>query len=188
MPIAAGEDSAWRPPVMAQAWHAGVPLEVIRFAAANRLCVDLRYQGSSRIIEPYSLRRTQDGNLLLHAVKHETGEARSYRVDRIQGATVTQQAFVPKYVIELSETGPIHAPQTVSPASDYRISRSPARPIRSRISSWGGSHTGPQYVFECTLCGKKFTRKTHNATLNPHKDKSGYPCSGRIGMYVDTKY
>ena len=189
MPIAAGEDAAWRPPVMAQAWHAQVPLEVIRFAAANRLCVDLRYNGSSRIIEPYSLRRTKDGNLLLHAVKHSTGDARSYRVDRIQGATVTKLAFEPRYVIELSETGPIHAPQTVKPASGNRISRSAARPGRSRGSSWGMSaNVGPQYVFECTLCGKKFTRKTYTATLNPHKDKNGYPCYGRVGMYIDTKY
>jgi len=179
MPLAAGEDIAWRPPVMAHAWHAAVPFEVIRFAAANRLCVDLRYDGSSRIIEPYSLRRTQDGNLLLHAVKHATGEPRSYRVDRIQGATVTQLAFVPRYVIELSETGPIHAPQTVRPA----------RPSRSRNSSWGmSSNIGPQYIFECTVCGKKFTRKTYTAALNPHKDKNGYPCYGRVGMYVDTKY
>jgi len=80
MPIAAGEDATWHPPNMAQAWHSPAPFEVIRFAAANRLCVDLRYDGSSRIIEPYSLRRTKDGNLLLHAVKHATGEARSYRL------------------------------------------------------------------------------------------------------------
>ena len=30
-------------------------LEIIRFAAANHLCVDLEYQGSVRRIEPYSL-------------------------------------------------------------------------------------------------------------------------------------
>ena len=42
-------------------------LEIIRFAASNRLCVDLEYQGSVRRIEPYSLRRTRDGNIVLHA-------------------------------------------------------------------------------------------------------------------------
>ena len=42
-------------------------LEIIRFAAANRLCVDLDYQGSTRRIEPYSLRRTRDANIILHA-------------------------------------------------------------------------------------------------------------------------
>lgn len=58
-------DETWRPPSMAYAWHTSIPLEIIRFAAANRLCVDLAYQGSRRLIEPYSLRRTRDGNLLL---------------------------------------------------------------------------------------------------------------------------
>ena len=42
-------------------------LEIIRFAAANRLCVDLAYDGSTRRIEPYSLRRTHDDNIILHA-------------------------------------------------------------------------------------------------------------------------
>lgn len=107
----------WRPPVMIQAWHAGTPLELIRFAAANRLCVDLTYQGSRRLIEPYSLRRTRDGNLLLYAVKHHTGEDRSYRVDRIQGAQVTQQPFVPRYAVELTPSGPISAPPTAQRSS-----------------------------------------------------------------------
>ncbi len=98
-------DETWRPPSMAQAWHIAVPLEKIRFAAANRLCVDLYYKGSHRLIEPYSLRRTQAGNILLFAVRHNTDEPRSYRVDRIQGAEVTDTPFVPKHVIELTPSG-----------------------------------------------------------------------------------
>jgi predicted nucleotidyltransferase component of viral defense system len=100
-------DESWRPPPMVQAWHANVPLEIIRFAAANHLCVNLAYQGSQCLIEPYSLRRTQDGNLLLHAVMHETGEPRSYRVDRIEGAEATQEPFVPRYAIEFSVSAPL---------------------------------------------------------------------------------
>jgi predicted DNA-binding transcriptional regulator YafY len=96
---------------MIHAWHAAVPLEVIRFAAANRLCIDLEYDGTRRLIEAYSLRRTMDGNLLLFAVKHETGELRSYRVDRIQGATVSQTPFFPRYVIELTPMGPVSTPR-----------------------------------------------------------------------------
>lgn len=113
-PGAAGDaptlDDTWRPPVMAQTWHTATPLEIIRFAAANRLCVDLVYQDSHRLIEPYSLRRTKDNNLLLYAVKHETGEDRSYRVDRIQGAQATETPFSPRYLVELTPAGPISAP------------------------------------------------------------------------------
>ena len=48
-------------------------LEIVRFAAANHLCVDLQYQGSVRRIEPYSLRQTSEGNIVLHAVRTRSG-------------------------------------------------------------------------------------------------------------------
>lgn len=115
-------DVSWQMPVMAQAWHANIPLEAIRFAAANRLCVNLSYQGSWRLIEPYSLRRTREGNLLLYAVKHNTGEDRSYRVDRIDGAKVTETQFTPKYAIELTAGGPISAPPTATRTRTQSIS------------------------------------------------------------------
>ena len=102
MPVSAEIDISWRPPAMVHMWHASVPLELIRFAASNHLCIDLEYQGSRRLIEPYSLRKTKEGDLLLCAVKHETGQARSYRVDRIQGAKVTGVSFLPQYMIELT--------------------------------------------------------------------------------------
>jgi predicted nucleotidyltransferase component of viral defense system len=81
-------------------------LEVIRFTAANRLCVDLDYQGGSRRIEPYSLRRTKDGKVILHAWSIDSDAHRSYRIDRIQGARTTNQVFTPRYAIELTPTGP----------------------------------------------------------------------------------
>ena len=178
-------DETWRPPAMAQAWHTDTPLEIIRFAAANRLCVELAYQGTRRLIEPYSLRRTHDGNLLLYAVKHQTGEDRSYRVDRIQGAKVTNQPFVPRYTIELTPSGPISASPTERKSSGFSTSRRGS----SRGSSWrGSSNLGPSYVIECSYCGKKFNRKHNTTRLNAHKDKSGYPCSGRTGYMVDMKY
>jgi len=105
-------DETWRPPPRASAWHTAIPLEPVRFAATNRLCVELTYGGSSRIIEPYSLRRTRDGNILLFAVKHHTGEIRAYRVDRIQNARITQESFNPRYRVELTPAGPLFAPET----------------------------------------------------------------------------
>jgi len=104
-------DETWQPPSMAQAWHTEVPLEKIRFAAANRLCVNLYYKNSYRLIEPYSLRRSKAGHLLLFAVRHNTNEPRSYRVDRIQGAEITKTSFVPRHAVELTPSGPISAPR-----------------------------------------------------------------------------
>jgi predicted nucleotidyltransferase component of viral defense system len=100
-----GIDTTWRPPAMAQAWHMATSLEKIRFAAANRLCVNLHYQNKYRLIEPYSMRRTQNGNILLYALKHESKEWRSYRVDKIQGAQITETSFIPVYAIELTPAG-----------------------------------------------------------------------------------
>jgi hypothetical protein len=105
MATAADEDTLWTPPPTVRVWGAGIPLEEIRFAAVNHLCVELGYQGSTRLIEPYSLRRTRDRNLVLHALRHDSGEHRSYRVDRIQSARATTVPFSPTYAIEFSSAG-----------------------------------------------------------------------------------
>ena len=155
-------------------------LEVIRFAAANHLCVDLQCLGSIRRIEPYSLRQTREGNIVLHAIRVGDGEHRSYRVDRIDGAQVTRESFVPRYAVELSPQGSI----LVAPTPARSIS-STGRPRSTRVSR---SIVGPRYIYECMNCGKHFSRKKPTTRLNPHKDKLGYACSGRTAVYVDTRY
>jgi predicted nucleotidyltransferase component of viral defense system len=101
-PYGAQEDVRWVPPPTAQTWGFEAPLETIRFAAVNHLLVDLGYGGTIRTIEPYSLRRTRAGNLVLHAIRADNGEHRAYRVDRIQSARATNRAFLPRYAIEFS--------------------------------------------------------------------------------------
>jgi predicted nucleotidyltransferase component of viral defense system len=157
------------------------PIEVIRFAASNRLCVELDYvdeQGKRgvRTIEPYSLRRTQAGDIILHAVRVDNQQHRSYRIDRIRGARATQRTFAPRYAIELTPAGPISAPMaTYGP----RISS----PTRSRTSGY----SGPIYVYECSRCNKRFDHSKRDSALRAHKDQNGWPCSGRHGVWVDTK-
>lgn len=185
-------DLTWHVPAMIQAWHTSVPMEVIRFAAANRLCVDLDYIDADgkrikRIVEPYSLRKTREGNLLLHVVKHDTGETRSYRVDRIKGAVITEVSFIPRYAVELTSSGPVSAPPAIRSAAYKRPVSSVARPSNRRPVK-GTSDFGPKHVFECTLCGKRFTHKSYDSSLNQHKDKHGYPCPGRVGIYITAKY
>ena len=100
-------------------------IEVIRFAAANRLLVELDYGGSTRRIEPYSLRRTRDGAVVLHAFNADKDEHRSYRVDRMAGARVTAQTFAPRYEIELTPTGPVRiAPSAARAPASMRSSGS----------------------------------------------------------------
>ncbi len=182
-------DEAWSIPAHSQAWGAAVPLEVVRFAAANRLLVNLGYQNRRRLIEPYALRRTKEGNLLLYAVKHDSSESRSYRVDRIESAEATNRPFTPRYAIELNVTGPVSAPPLIRAKTEGFLS---LRPLGSGMHTSRTrkkhSSTGPTYIFQCPVCGKQFTRKSYDSVLNPHKGKGGYPCPGRTGVYKKTKY
>lgn len=168
-PEAADVEPMWAPPARAAVWGTAAPLEQIRFAAVNRLCVELGYQGSVRTIEPYSLRRSRAGHLLVYAVKSETREPRSYRVDRIQSVRLTQRSFTPVYAIEFPAAGPLAAP----PIS------APARP------SFGRAASEPRYVVECPRCARTFPRATRDATIRPHKDSNGWPCPGRRGHFVN---
>ena len=54
-------------------------------------------------------------------------------------------------------------------------------PPARRASPKPFGQTGLSYTFACTVCGKTFKRGTYDATLNPHKNKQGWPCLGRIG-------
>lgn len=105
IPIEPDEDDTWTPPATVTIWEQSVPLEPVRFAGTNHLCVDLTYEGSTHRVQPYSLRRTRAGNLILHSLRSDTGEHRSYRVEQIQDAQITTEAFRPVHAIDLSPSG-----------------------------------------------------------------------------------
>lgn len=173
--------------------HAQSVIEIIRFAAGNRLLVDLDYQGSTRRIEPYSLRRTQNGDIILHAHNVDKNEHRSYRVDRMQGARVTNTTFTPRFAVELGPQGPVLIQPTAArpdmqapPPRTGRTRRvSPQRSATRRTTSGSGK---PVYIYQCPLCQKKFRRERMDGRLNPHKNQWGGRCSGRMGILVDTKF
>jgi predicted nucleotidyltransferase component of viral defense system/DNA-directed RNA polymerase subunit RPC12/RpoP len=162
-------------------------IEVIRFAAANHLCVELDYTNQKgerrpRTVEAYSLRRTKDGHLLLMAVEADTGASKSYRIDQIHGAKMVNRSFTPRYQIELTPTTPIIAPSlTRSTLSSGSISR----PTRQKASRWGSKLV---HTYRCSICGKKFERMTRDSKLREHKNKYGFRCSGRTGIYEGANY
>ena len=169
-------------------------IEVIRFAAANRLLVDLDYrdqagQRTTRTVEPYSLVQTAAGDVLLHTHDRTRDAHRSLRIDRIEGARVTNQSFTPRYQIELSPQGPVRvasAPYRASPSASRStlggITRTPARKTARSTSE------RLKYVFQCPHCQKKFTRTKNESKLNVHKNGWGVQCSGRTGCPIDTRY
>lgn len=170
------EDESWSPPPSVATWGVGVPLETVRFAAANHLLVELDYDGTTRLIEPYSLRRTRAGNLILHAERADGGGHRSYRVERIRGLHTTTTPFRPRYPIEFSARGSFNAPpqyRTLAPSS--------ARTSRSRRAG------SAEYLYECNRCGREFSHGTRNPSLRAHNDSDGYRCGGRSGRYIGTR-
>lgn len=161
-------------------------LEIIRFAAANRLTVEIDYvketgERTTREIEAYALRRTSAGGVVLHVFDMAKNAHRSYRTDRIRSARATARIFSPRYAIELTPGGMQAIPPTARTAT--------------RGAFGGGFHgrsmraTGysPTYVYECPVCSKKFPRKSHDSTLRPHRTPNGWECSGRAGYLVETR-
>jgi hypothetical protein len=97
-------DAAWEAPKAITSWRRRVPLELLRYAGANRLMVDIdcraeRGRQGPRRVEPYSFRQTQEGNLVLFVV-NDYGQQRSYRVDRIAAIRPTTIQFTPTFRVE----------------------------------------------------------------------------------------
>ena len=169
LPAGRDEDQGWTPPPTMWTWGAGVPLESIRFAAANHLCVELGYHGSVRTIEPYSLRRSREGRLLLHAIRTDSRQHRSYHVAEITSVKVTTKPFRPVWAVEFAAAGPMFAAPS---RAVYRTT--------SRVYSGG-----TVYIVQCPYCDRTFRRSTRSTELRAHKDADGCPCPGRHGEIVD---
>lgn len=156
--------TAWAAPPTISTWGFSVPIETIRFAAANQLCIRLGYQNKTRLIEPYSLRRSRDGHYLLMSIRTDDRKFHSYRIDRIQSVEVTTVPFNPTHPIEFGATGQVFAPN---------LERTSTRRLASRA-----------YTVECLTCARRFARKRRNTAIRPHQDSHGNRCSGRRGRIV----
>lgn len=80
--------------------------ELIRYAGRNRLCIEINYKNTIRLIEPYSFRYGAKNNILLYA--HEISKAmsktngtKSYFMNEIKSAEISAQEFQPRYLIDL---------------------------------------------------------------------------------------
>ncbi len=166
-------------------------LEIIRFAAGNRLCVDLEYEGRARRIEPYSLRRTADNHIILHAWSVAGNGHRTYRVDRIQGARTTGQVFAPRYAIELTPDGLPVIPSNERNPGAGASAASGRVTVSVRRGRLGGSRahrpSGPIHIYVCPYCQRKFYRKKASTRLGAHNDRNGWPCPGRTMHLVGVK-
>jgi len=182
----------------AQFQYFGPELRVpIMQAGRSQTLLKICYNGADRIVEPYSLKFLQrrDGaeREYLYVFNRSGGSnppgVRCFVADSIQAIENTNEKFEPRYPIELSEAGE-------KPKKPYLFD--PNKPLRppARMERIGLRRcvrpvrvpSEPRYISQCGYCGKRFTKRSNTGTLNAHKNKQGYPCGGRFGYYVTTKY
>lgn len=82
-----------------------VIISTIQFAAANRLCLEMKFKGIKRIVEPYSFRITKERNILFYGFDVEKNAIRSYSLVRIESVDVLNRPFKPRFKIEISSSG-----------------------------------------------------------------------------------
>ncbi|MCR4339313.1 MAG: nucleotidyl transferase AbiEii/AbiGii toxin family protein, partial [Gemmatimonadaceae bacterium] len=156
-------------------WRTAIPLEAIRFAGANRLLVEFTYNGKPRTLEPYSLRRSSLGNLLLYGWECETAQIKCFDVSKMSGLRTTTRTFIPRYAVEFTGTGAAEAAPVIARAN-YRPFRNASR-----------SRPGPIYVFRCSACQKTFRHRKNDSSLRRHRMSSGGPyCPSRRGYLERT--
>ncbi len=83
-------------------WGGGQRLELVRFAAANRLKIAFSYDGKARIAEPYSLRRKKTGNLVLYAWENGARNIKAFNTAKMFNVATTHEPFVPRFRVELT--------------------------------------------------------------------------------------
>jgi predicted nucleotidyltransferase component of viral defense system len=164
-------------------------LEIIRFAASNRLTVEIDYvkengERTTREIEAYSLRRTQAGAVVLHGFDMSRNDHRSYRTDRIRAARATARVFAPRYAVELTPGGP----QAIPSAARISSRTSFGSGFGGAVRRFPTRRTfSPTYVYQCPICSKRFSRKSQDSALRAHKSPAGWDCSGRTGYLVEVR-
>jgi hypothetical protein len=158
-------------------------------AGRKQVLLKIRYNNADRIVEPYSLKYMQrkDGvqREYLYVYKRTGGSSgpgvQTLVADGFQSIEVLDEKFEPQFPIELSKAG--ERPENPYLFDPNKPSKAPrSRRARRRPSS------GIKYRYQCSVCGKKFSKTKMSSSLGVHKNKSGYRCGGRSGIYLGTKY
>ncbi len=161
----------------------------------------ITYNGVTRLVEPYALKFQErtDGvaKEYLYVYDREGSKNnpdwKTFVAENISMIENTDIKFKPQYEIELCRAGEypdnrfLYDRVKKQQKENTKIFKLRDRSSITRSSSRFPSF-GPKYIFNCSVCGKQFTRKSYDANLGQHKSKSGgYPCYG-YGIYKTTKY
>lgn len=170
-------------------------------AARTKTRLKVVYKGDERMVEVYALKymqpRGRDPKEYLYVYNCSGGGNapgwRQFVSENLQSIENTDDVFEPQYPIELSKAGEtpenpyLFDPNKPTKAPRVRRVKSIfSSPARRRVSSFSG---GLKYSYQCSVCGKKFTKRSMDSTIGRHKSKGGYyDCSGTFGVYLGTKY
>lgn len=172
------DESIFQPGRVANAYSANSMLHKMQFAAANRVCVELKYNSKKRTVEPISFRTSGDGNRLFYGYERDANHPKAYSLSKIESIEITNLSYTEKYPVEINASGRVSMPPIRR--STKIASRDAAKP---RIARTRGHAPIPKHRYECPYCHKRFRRSKMNSRLNKHKDKNGLPCYGKTGIY-----
>jgi predicted nucleotidyltransferase component of viral defense system len=159
----------------------GFRAEIMEAARLHRI-LRFVYEGLERKVEPYSLvyKRRRDGVAreyfyawdLMGGRSGQIG-IKSYTADTIRSVTITEEAFEPRFPIELTKSGGYFGKPFGAGAGNF---------VSRRVANSSG--LSKDYTVECPYCNKRFRRSTYDTRLNEHKDRYGNRCYGRVGHMV----
>lgn len=169
-------------------------------AGRDQTLMRIRYNGADRLVEPYSLKYLQMRNgeqkEYFYVWNLSGGSSapgvRSLVPAGLQSVENTDEKFEPRFLVEMSKAGERpEDPYLFDPNKPTRAPkgrRSSSGRIASLVPRRAKAFGAPKHTYQCSYCGKKSTKTTQNSSLRPHKDKQGYPCGGRYGIFVGTTY
>ena len=169
-------------------------------AGAGKRLLRLRYHGRDRVIEPYALaykramgKEPAEYFYAFDRSQHGKGPSmKTFLNHGIEALQLLDDTFEPQYEIELSKAG-----EPLDRTHFGRAFGENARRATARRSSTGrkaarltGRRSSNRSPFgltvrvRCPYCEKTFSRSGYDTKLNPHKDRNGFNCLGRIGYIV----
>lgn len=158
-------------------------------AGHSMTMLKVTYDGLERLVEPYSLayKITKDniGREYFYVYDRTGGSSgpgiKAFLHQKVGSITNTDEKFEPRYEVELTKAG------EYSKNSYFGKPFTGRKTIKVRRTKLSVG-LKIRYVYQCSVCGKKFQKTKMTGQLNQHKDKYGNRCFGRFGFYVGTKY
>lgn len=164
-------------------------------AGNSMTLLKVTYDGIQRVVEPYSLkykvRKDGIGREYFYAHDRIGGQSgpgiKAFVSNKMESIENTSEKFEPRFPVELSKAGEL-ADKTYfgsSPPEQRPVRQQTKRQTKRSSASY---KTEPVYIIKCPYCNKRFRRKSYTTTLNPHKDKFGNQCFGKIGSLVNKRF